>query len=73
MTLLSLLCLRRILPLLVQMSFQLNFFLSSLAKENKSLFLLVRFSLMKTRSEVGFPGALLFNFLLSLCSLFALN
>ena len=65
-TLLSLLCLRRILPLLVQMYFQLNFFLSSLSKENKCLFLFVRFSLMKTRSELGFLGALLFNFLLSL-------
>ena len=70
MTLLSLLCLRRILPFLGQMYFQLNCFLSSLAKENKCLFLLVRFSLMKTRSEVGFSGALLFNFLLSLYLLF---
>jgi len=32
------------------MYLQLNFFLSSLAKENKCLFLFVRFSLMKTRS-----------------------
>ena len=43
MTLLSVLCLRRILPLLVQIYFQLNFFLSSVAKENKCLFLFVRF------------------------------
>ena len=69
-TLLSLLCLRKIIPLLVQMYFQLNFFLSSLAKENKCLFLFVRFSLMKTRLEIGFPGALLFNFFLSLWGLF---
>jgi len=33
-----------------------------LAKENKCLFLFVRFSLMKTRSELGFLGALLFNY-----------
>ena len=63
MTLLSLLCLRRIVCPNV---FPVKFFLSSLAKENKCLFLFVRFSLMKTLSEVGFPGALLFNFLLSL-------
>ena len=55
--------------LLVQMYFQSKLF-SSLFKENKCLFLCVRFSLMKARSQVGFPEALCFNFFLYLQILF---
>jgi len=58
-TLLSLLCLRRILPLLVQMYLQLNFFLSSLAKENKCLFLFVRFSNHQVQCNIPTFEALL--------------